>query len=268
MSLLSSKECQIAIAVGSFVAGAFVVKLFQKEESLLPPTASTNVSKKSTKNYSVASYILDVSLREPNVLRELREHTKAKVQMSRMLSDPVQCQLFRLLLNMLDAKKCIEVGTYTGYNALSTALTLPEDGVVYALDVSEDFVRHGYEFFEKANVRDKIVVKIAPALETLDQLIADGGKETFDFIYIDADKENYGKYLDRALCLLRVGGIAALGNTLLGGRVMNLDDPDMEPSRKRIATVMHDLNKKLRLDNRFQLTFLNIVDGVTLCCKI
>jgi len=260
----ASKEWQIGIAFGSFIAGALVARLYNNEQPVPAYTAKKSMKKRRFGD----EYVSEVSLREPAILRELREHTRANVKMAGMLSDPVECQLFRLLLNMIDAKKCIEVGTYTGYNVLSTALTLPEGGVIYALDVSEDFVKHGYEFFEKANVRDKIIVKIAPALETLDQLIADGEKETFDFIYIDADKENYPNYLERALCLLRVGGIVALDNTLQNGRVMKLDDEEMKPNKKRDATVLHELNKKIRLDNRFLLSFLNIADGVTLCCKI
>lgn len=264
----SGKELGIAagIAVSSFVAGGIVAKFLsspcQPEEAA---PAQTVASSTEVRPYS--KYVSDNSLREPSILKELREHTVANVSRSMMLTDPVECQLLRVILNMLDAKRCIEVGTYTGYNALSCALTIPADGVVYALDVSEAYVKEGYPFFEKANVKDKIIVKIAPALESMDQLITEGQGETFDFIYIDADKLNYENYLDRALLLLRVGGVAVLDNTLQRGRVANLTE-EMSIEHRHAAEYMDKLNKKIRLDNRFQLSFLDISDGVTICRKI
>lgn len=264
MSSLTGKDIGImaGVAVTSFLAGGIIGKLMNTNE--VAETTGTSNLKKSR---LCDQYISDNSLREPAVLKELREHTVSNVQLSQMLTDPIESQFFRLLLNTLDAKKCIEVGTYTGYNALSCALTIPADGIVYALDVNEAFVKEGYPFFENAGVKDKIKVKIGPAVESLDELIADGQGETFDFVYIDADKAGYESYLDRALLLLRVGGIVALDNTLQGGRV--LDPSQCEDVRRRNdAEIMKKLNKKIMLDNRFQLSFLNIADGVTLCRKI
>ena len=273
MSSMGNKELGIAasIAVTSFVAGNLVAKWMQpkppkKVEDEAP--AIDDATKSNLKEARFAdAYIQEHSLREPSVLKELREHTKANVPLAIMLTDPCESQFFRLLLNMLDAKKCMEVGTYTGYNALSCALTIPSDGIVYALDINESYVKEGYPFFEKAGVKDKIITKIAPALDTMDELISNGDDETFDFIYVDADKPGYSKYLDRAMVLLRSGGILALDNTLQGGRVTDVSAP-MTDSRRSDATAMHELNKKLRLDNRFQLSFLNIADGVTLCRKL
>lgn len=273
MSSMGNKELGIAasIAVTSFVAGNLVAKWMQpkppkKVEDEAP--AIDDATKSNLKEARFAdAYIREHSLREPSVLKELREHTTANVPLAIMLTDPCESQFFRLLLNMLDAKKCMEVGTYTGYNALSCALTIPSDGIVYALDINESYVKEGYPFFEKAGVKDKIITKIAPALDTMDELISNGDDETFDFIYVDADKPGYSKYLDRAMVLLRSGGILALDNTLQGGRVTDVSAP-MTDSRRSDATAMHELNKKLRLDNRFQLSFLNIADGVTLCRKL
>jgi len=267
---MSGKDLGIAagIAVTSFLAGGLISKFLGGGSKIEEPTAKSSVKQNYKGVRNADNYVSENSLREPAILKELREFTKANVPRALMLSDPVECQFFRMLLNMLNAKKCIEIGTFTGYNALSCALTIPFDGVVYALDINEDYVKHGYEFFEKANVKDKIIVKIAPALETLDQLIADGQRETFDFIYLDADKLSYEKYLDRAHVLLRIGGIAAIDNTLQGGNVMRLDDVDVPEHKRRDASAIHKINKGLKLDNRFQLSFLNIADGVTLCRKI
>eukprot|EP00111_Clytia_hemisphaerica_P004387 TCONS_00012553-protein len=267
MSSLLNKELGIAagIAVTSFVAGNLAVRYMSATPT--PPKEPVNQGI-DLKNSRVADkYVKENSLREPAVLKELREHTIKNVEDYDMVSDPCQIQFFRLLLNMLDAKKCIEVGTYTGYNVLSTALTIPSDGVIYALDINEDYVKEGYPFFEKAGVKDKIVVKIGPAVESLDELISKGETETFDFIYVDADKTSYEKYLDRAMLLLRCGGILAFDNMLQAGRVADLTQ-EMTPERRHRAEYIHKLNQKLKLDKRFQLSFLNIADGVTLCRKL
>ena len=268
---VTNKELGIAagIAVTSFVAGNLVAKWMQPEAKKVPEEApAKDTTPGNFKKTRIADdYIAENSLREPSILKELREHTVANVPLAKMLTDPCESQFFRVLLNMLDAKRCMEVGTYTGYNALSCALTIPSDGIVYALDIEESFVREGYPFFERAGVKDKIITKIAPALDTMDELIASGDRETFDFIYVDADKPGYTKYLDRAMILLRSGGIVALDNTLQGGRVIDLKAP-MSDDRRSDAEAIHALNKSLRMDNRFQLSFLNISDGVTLCRKI
>ena len=217
-------------------------------------------------NTSRDVYVAQNSLRVHPILTELREHTEKNVKGSVMLSDQVQGQLFCMLLKLLNAKKCIEVGTYTGYNALNCALTIPKDGVIYALDNNEEFVKHGYPFFEKAGVKDKIKVKIGPAVEIMDTLIKEGQNETFDFIFVDADKLSYGDYIERAYKLLRLGGLIVLDNTFQGGNVMNLDEI-MNQKRRVDAEYMHKLNQQLKDDKRFQLSMLNISDGVTLLRK-
>ncbi|XP_066921404.1 uncharacterized protein [Clytia hemisphaerica] len=268
MSSLLNKELGIAagIAVTSFVAGNLAARYMSATPT--PPKEQQSAKQDNLKKSRTADeYVEENSLREPAVLKELREYTFKNVPMAKMVSDPCQIQFFRLLLNMLDAKKCIEVGTYTGYNVLSTALTIPSDGVIYALDVNEDYVKEGYPFFEKAGVKDKIVVKIGPAVESLDELISKGETETFDFIYVDADKISYEKYLDRAILLLKSGGILAFDNMLQGGLVLDLTQ-EMTPEQRHSAEFLYKLNQKLKLDNRFQLSFLNIADGVTLCRKL
>lgn len=215
----------------------------------------------------LANYVTENSLREPDVLKELREYTVQNVPRSVMLSDVLPTQLLRMLLKLTKAKKCLEVGTYTGYNALNCALTIPKDGKVYALDLNEDFVKHGYPFFDKANVRDKLNVIIGPAIQSMDTLIEDGNTGTFDFVYIDAHKPEYKDYLERAYVLLRPEGIIAVDNTLQEGRVAKLDS-EMSPRDRENAESVDKFNRSLKDDKRFDISFLNIDDGVTILYKL
>jgi len=225
----------------------------------------------SLKSYSkedpITKYIDANSSREPQVLKELREHTLKNVDMGIMLSDPVQCQFFRLLLNTLNAKKCLEVGVFTGYNVLNCALCVPTGGKVYGLDVSERWVNEGRPFFKKAGVEDKIEIRIAPAADSLDQLITEGHAGSFDFVYVDADKTSYDTYYEKALTLLREGGIIAFDNMLQKGYVAMLDKP-MEPCQLDDAVALDKLNKKLHHDQRVQISFLGIADGVYFARKL
>lgn len=216
---------------------------------------------------AVDIYVQENSLRESSILKELREYTLDHVQFSIMLSEPIAAQLFQMLLKMLGAKKCLEVGTYTGYNALNCALTIPQDGVVYALDINEEFVRHGYPFFEKAGVKDKIEVRIGAAIKSMEALLKESHGETFDFIYIDAEKTEYEEYLERAFLLLRTGGVIAVDNTLQAGRVVDMKQ-EMTSKQRREAEAIHNFNKNVACDERFQISFLSIGDGVTLLRRL
>ena len=163
-------------------------------------------------------YILDVSLREPLILRELREETGA-LEKAQMQISPEQGQFMALLVQLIGARRTLEVGTFTGYSALVVALALPADGRVIACDVSEEWTSIGRRYWRKAGVADKIDLRLAPALETLDGLLRDGHQGHFDFAFIDADKPNYDAYYERCLVLLRAGGLIAIDNVLWGGSV-------------------------------------------------
>ncbi|XP_057292738.1 probable caffeoyl-CoA O-methyltransferase 2 [Hydractinia symbiolongicarpus] len=255
-----SKEI-VLVAAGSLVAGSLFGYLISSR--WCGKKSFQTIFKSYEDNNPIVHYVTENSLREPKILEELRVYTQQNVAMSLMLTDPLQAQFFRLLLNMLDAKKCIEVGTYTGYNALNCALALPSDGMVYALDISEEYVNHGKPFFEKANVAEKIDIRIAPAGETMDQLISQGHAGTFDFVYIDADKPGYDMYYEKGLMLVRKGGLIVLDNMLQHGKVVQSKET------WNISTQSIDkLNKKIKSDNRVQISFFNLGDGVTFCRKL
>ncbi len=205
-------------------------------------------------------YLLDVSLREPDVMRRLRAET-AQHPESDMQIALEQGQFMQLLVRLMDAKKTLEVGTFTGYSALAVALTLPDDGQLVACDVSEDYTRVARRYWKEAGIDRKIDLRIAPAVETLDALLDDGHAGTFDFAFIDADKPSYDAYYERALQLVRSGGLIVLDNMLRGGRVVD-PNPD-DASTQAIA----QLNRKLRGDDRIDLSLIPVADGLTLALK-
>jgi predicted O-methyltransferase YrrM len=206
-------------------------------------------------------YLLSVSLREPEILAKLREET-AKHPMSIMQIAPEQGQFMSLLVQLIGAKKTLEVGVFTGYSSLVVALALPEDGKIVACDVSDEYTQIARRYWELAGVAHKIELHIAPALETLDQLIADGEAETFDFAFIDADKSAYDNYYERCLQLVRPGGLIAIDNVLWSGRV---GDPEVQDNR---TNQIRALNTKIQQDQRVNLSLLPIADGLTLAMKL
>ena len=163
-------------------------------------------------------YLQKVSLRESSVLKKLREKT-AQLPTYKMQISPEQGQLMALLVELLNAKKTLEIGTYTGYSALVVALALPQDGKVVACDISEEWTNIAKQFWHEATVQNKIQLCLAPALDTLQQLLDEGEAETFDFAFIDADKANYDAYYENSLQLLRRGGLIAIDNVLWSGAV-------------------------------------------------
>ncbi len=205
-------------------------------------------------------YLLDVSLREHDVLRRLREET-AELAESNMQIGPDQGQLMSVLLELVDARNVIEVGTFTGYSALAMALALPDDGRVVACDISEEWTAIGRRHWEAAGVAHKIDLRLAPAEQTLSELLAAGGAGSFDFAFIDADKEGYGTYYELVLELLRTGGLVAVDNTLWEGKVADpeVSDPDTDAIRA--------FNLKLRDDERVSLSLVPVGDGLTLARK-
>lgn len=206
------------------------------------------------------SYLLQNSLREPDVLRRLREET-ATYPESGMQISPEQGQFMALLVRLMAARKTLEVGVFTGYSSTVVALALPPDGQVIACDVSEEYTTVARRFWREAEVDGKIQLRIGPAVDTLDQLLAEGHAGTVDFAFIDADKEQYDLYFERALQLLRPGGLIALDNVFRGGRVT--DPSDTSPGTQ----VIRDLNRKLHRDERIHLSMVPIADGLTLALK-
>lgn len=206
------------------------------------------------------NYLLSVSLREPEVLQKLRQET-ATHPMSQMQIAPEQGQFMMLLVQLMGAKKALEVGVFTGYSSLAVALALPSDGKLIACDVSEDYTAMARRYWHLAGVDHKIDLRIAPALETLDSLLAEGQANTFDFAFIDADKSNYPGYYDRALELVRPGGLIAIDNVLWSGRVA---DPQQQDNRTQ---AIRAFNQKLHQDERIFLSMVTIADGLTLALK-
>ena len=206
------------------------------------------------------NYLLSVSLREPEILRQLRQETNNHPQAIMQIS-PEQGQFMALLVQLLGAKKTLEVGVFTGYSSLSVALALPPDGKIIACDVSEEYTAIARRYWQKAGVADKIDLRIAPALETLDRLLADGQAQTFDFAFIDADKVNYEGYYERSLQLVRPGGLIAIDNVLWGGKVA---DSQFQNSS---TLAIRALNQKLHHDERITLSLVPIADGLTLALK-
>jgi predicted O-methyltransferase YrrM len=203
----------------------------------------------------VARYIHEHSVREPLVLRELREATKA-VPMSGMQIGADQGQFLQLLVQAIGARRCLEIGTYTGYSALAVALALPKDGRIICCDISEEWTAVGKPFWKRAGVEKKIDLRIGPALDTLKTL-----KGSFDFVFIDADKPNYANYYEACLPLVRRGGIIAIDNTLWSGWVAEKDRSDAD------TVALRAFNDKLHRDDRVALSMLPLGDGVTLALK-
>jgi len=208
----------------------------------------------------VYDYFLSVSLRQPDILRRLREET-ANHPYSGMQISPEQGQFMALLVQLLGAKKTLEVGVFTGYSSLSVALALPEDGKIIACDISQEYTNIARRYWQSAGVAEKIDLRIAPALDTLRQLIADGQSETFDFAFIDADKENYQAYYECCLQLVRRGGLIAVDNVLWSGKVADRQVQD------KSTQAIREFNEKIRQDERVSISMLPIADGLTLALK-
>jgi predicted O-methyltransferase YrrM len=206
-------------------------------------------------------YLLDNSVREPEILTKLREETD-RHPLANMQISPEQGQLMGLLVQLIGAKKCLEIGVFTGYSSLSVALNLPDDGRIVACDVSDEFTSIARKYWQAAGVSDKIDLQIAPALDTLDRLLADGEAGTFDFAFIDADKNNYSAYYDRCFELVRQGGLILVDNVLWYGRVA---DPAMNEDNRTRS--IKQINQQIYHDDRVQISLIPIGDGLTIARK-
>lgn len=208
---------------------------------------------------NVYRYVLDSS-REPDVLARLRAAT-AGLPNSVMQIGPDQGQLMALLVKLIGARRCIELGTYTGYSALAVALALPPDGLLITCDVNREWSDIGRPFWREAGVESRIDLRIKPAIETLDELLAAGEEGRFDFAFIDADKTSYRAYYERLLRLIRPGGLIAVDNTiaLAGGPIFS------EGSQN--AAALLELNAFLRDDDRVDHAMLSVGEGLTLLRK-
>ena len=206
-------------------------------------------------------YLLSVSLRDTPLRKALRDETD-KLEMGIMQVSADQAQFMALLVKLIGARRIIEIGTFTGYSALVMAEALPNDGRLIACDVSEEWTSIARHYWQQAGVTDRIDLRLAPALETLDALLHEGGAGKFDFAFIDADKENQQNYYEHCLTLLRLGGLVVVDNVLWGGSVADRGD-------KRETTVaIREFNEFIFSDERVDISMVPIGDGVTLARKI
>ncbi|POF41953.1 SAM-dependent methyltransferase [Pseudomonas laurylsulfativorans] len=205
-------------------------------------------------------YLLDVSLRETPLLKRLRDETQA-LPMARWQVAPEQGQFLALLVKLTGARRLLEVGTFTGYSALCMAAALPADGSLVCCDIPGDYNAIALRYWQEAGLAGRIDLCLAPALETLAELERQGRGEQYDLVFIDADKANYPGYLEHALRLLRVGGLAVFDNTLWSGRVLE-SSPESADTQ-----AIQALNRALKDDARVDLSLLPLGDGLTLCRK-
>jgi predicted O-methyltransferase YrrM len=209
---------------------------------------------------AVHGYLCEATLREPALLKQLRDET-AQLPQANMQIAPEQGQFMALLTELLDARRVLEVGVFTGYSSLSVALALPDDGHLVACDISEEWTRIARRYWEQAGVAHKIDLRLGPGVASLDALLANGEASTYDFAFLDADKESYVAYKDQCLELIRPGGLLAFDNALWNGDVA-------DPQKTDAATeAIRDVTRQLRDDPRVSLSLVPIGDGLLLARK-
>ena len=212
-------------------------------------------------NQSLRDYLINVSVKEPGALKDLREETLQLDEFQMQIS-PEQGSFLSFLVKLINAKHTLDIGVFTGYSSLVVALQLPQNGYVTACDTNEEWTEIAQKYWKAAKVEDNIDLHIAPAVETLDKLISNGNEGLYDFSFIDADKINYQHYFEQSLVLVRKGGVIAIDNVLWGGRV--LDNFDTEPATRAIR----EFNSKLYKDDRVAISMIPIGDGLTLARKL
>jgi predicted O-methyltransferase YrrM len=209
---------------------------------------------------SLHQYLQAVSLREPEVLAQLRAET-ASVPGAGMQISPEQGQFMALLIRLMGATRTLEIGVFTGYSSLAVALALPPEGQIIACDIRKDCTDIAHRYWQAAGVASKIDLRLGAAVETLNQLLEEGQTGSFDFAFIDADKQNYDRYYEQTLKLLRPGGLVAIDNVLWGGRVA---DPTVQDDSTQ---AIRAFNQKLQQDDRIDLSLLPLADGLSLARK-
>jgi caffeoyl-CoA O-methyltransferase len=208
----------------------------------------------------IHAYLVRHGVREPDILRRLREET-ASIPQHNMQIAPEQGALMAILVQLSGARRAIELGTFTGYSSLAIALAMPPDGTIVCCDISDEWTSVARRYWGEAGVADRVDLRLAPALETLDALLASGAAGTFDFAFIDADKRNYSEYHERIIQLLGSGGLALYDNVLWDGKVIDgsTTDPDTVGVRR--------LNERLATDERVTISMIPVADGLTLALK-
>ena len=205
-------------------------------------------------------YMLDVSFRDDDILRQLRKETLT-LKEAQMQISPEQGSLLSILTKILNAKKTLDIGVFTGYSSLVVAREIPNDGLIVACDTSIEWTSIAKKYWKLAGVDNKVDLHLAPAIETLEKLIEDGQGSTYDFSFIDADKINYQSYYEYSLTLVKPGGIIAVDNVLWSGQV--IDESDSEPATRAIRS----FNEKLFQDDRVSISMVPVGDGLTLAYK-
>jgi len=205
----------------------------------------------------IHAYIERVGYREPAILARLREATASHPQIGMQVA-PEQGAVLALLVEIIGARRCLEIGTFTGYSSLAVALALPSDGRLVCCDVSDEYTATARRFWAEAGVADKVELRLAPATQTLDALLANGEDGTFDLAFIDADKPAYGDYWERCLRLVRPGGLIVLDNMLFHGRAVDPASDDVN------GGAIHALNELIAADERVSFVLLGIADGMTI----
>jgi predicted O-methyltransferase YrrM len=208
----------------------------------------------------IHAYILRHGVREPAIFRRLREETAALPQAGMQIA-PDQGALLAMLVGIIEPRRAIELGTFTGYSSLAIATAMPPDGVLVCCDLSDEWTSVARRYWAEAGVAERIDLRLGPALDTLDALLAGGGSGTFDFAFIDASKREYPDYHERIVQLLRPGGLAVYDNVLWGGSV--LDDAQADPDTAGIRR----LNERIGLDERVEVSMIPVGDGLTLARK-
>ncbi len=208
----------------------------------------------------IHAYLVQCTLREPPLLARLRAET-AKMENAELQISPEQGQFMGFLVELLGARRALEIGTFTGYSSLCVAMVLPPDGKLICCDVSKEWTDIARRYWAEAGVADKIDLRLGPALVTLDDRLTHGASSSYDFAFIDGDKANYDNYYERVLRLLRPGGLVALDNALSAGRVVHPAPDDAS------ARAIDALNRKIQRDDRVTASLVPIGDGLMLARK-
>ena len=209
---------------------------------------------------ALSAYLQDVSLRDSDLMARLRDET-SRLPMSGMQISPEQGQFMQLLVKALGIRRAIEIGVFTGYSSLCVALAMPDDGRIIACDIDKDSASVAQRYWKQAGVDHKIELRLAPARETLDIMIENQLNGSFDFVFIDADKTGYQDYYERALVLIRPGGLVAIDNTLWNGNVVD------ESNQTEDTRAIREFNRHIHADQRVDVSLLPIGDGLTLALK-